>query len=301
MVRPAAKRAAVAHACAEHGVSQRRACMILGFDRSTARYAARRDDDAQLREALRQTAAERRRFGYRRIHVMLERQGWVMNLKKLRRLYAEEKLQVKRRGGRKRAVGTRRPLSVPDGPNQRWSMDFVSDAFTDGRRFRIFTLVDDFSRECLALVADTSLSGRRVARELDAVIARRGRPRTCVSDSDRGGPWPRWGRVSRRDEFTGTAMLAWSEARRIAWHFIAPGKPQQNHAARAPLRGVIESFNGRLRDELLNETLFSGLGHARGVLEAWRRDDNEIRPHSALGNIPPGEFARNITLAQAAA
>ncbi len=176
-------------------------------------------------------------------------------------------------------MGTRRPISVPDGPNQRWSMDFVSDAFTDGRRFRVFTLVDDFTRECLALVADTSLSGRRVARELDAVIGRRGRPRTCVSDNG--------------TEFTGMAMLAWSQARGIDWHFIAPGKPQQN--------AFIESFNGKLRDELLNETLFSGLGHARGVLEAWRRDYNEIRPHSALGNIPPGEFARNITLAQAAA
>ena len=279
MVRPAARRSAVAHVCAEHGVSQRRACAILGVDRSSVRYVARRGDDAELREALRTTAAERRRFGYRRIHVMLERQGWSMNLKKLRRLYAEEKLQVRRRGGRKRALGTRRPISVPDAPNQRWSMDFVSDAFTDGRRFRVFTLVDDFTRECLALVADTSLSGRRIARELDAVIARRGRPRTCVSDNG--------------TEFTGMVMLAWSEARRIDWHFIAPGKPQQN--------AFIESFNGRLRDELLNETLFSGLGHARGVLEAWRRDYNEVRPHSALGNIPPGEFARNITLAQAAA
>jgi len=175
VVRPAVKRAAVAHVCAAYGVSQRRACAILDVDRSSVRYVARRGDDAELREALRTTAAERRRFGYRCIHVMLERQGWSMNLKKLRRLYAEEKLQVKRRGGHKRALGTRRPISLPDGPNQRWSMDFVSDAFTDGRRFRVFTLVGDFTRECLALIADTSLSGRRVAREMDAVIARRGR------------------------------------------------------------------------------------------------------------------------------
>jgi len=128
-------------------------------------------------------AAERRRFGYRRIHVMLGRQGIEMNLKKLRRLYREEKLQVRKRGGRKRALGTRRPIDMPNGANERWSLDFVSDAFTDGRRFRVLAVVDDYTRECLALVADTSLSGLRVARELDALIARRGRPMTIVSDN----------------------------------------------------------------------------------------------------------------------
>ena len=131
-------------------------------------------------------ATERRRFGFRRIHIMLERQGIAMNLKKLRRLYREERLQVRRRGGRKRALGTRRPMLVPDAVNRRWSLDFVSDAFTDGRRFRVLCVIDDFSRECLALVADTSLSGHRVARELDAVIARRGRPAMVVSNNDEG-------------------------------------------------------------------------------------------------------------------
>lgn len=135
-------------------------------------------------------AAERRRFGYRRIHVMLDRQGIVMNLKKLRRLFREEKLQVRRRGGRKRALGTRRPMLVPDAPNRRWSLDFVSDALTDGRRFRVLAIVDDFSRECLALVADTSLSGLRVVRELDALMLRRGQPEMVVSDN-----------VRRREEF----------------------------------------------------------------------------------------------------
>jgi transposase InsO family protein len=174
MVTPDAKRKAVVHAGEVHGVSQRRACQALNVDRSTVRYTSTRPDDALLREAMKAVAAERRRFGYRRIHIMLDRKGIVMNQKKLRRLYREEKLQVRRRGGRKRALGTRRPMLVPDRANSRWSLDFVSDTFTDGRRFRVLAVVDDYTRECLALVADTSLSGLRLVRELDAVIRRRG-------------------------------------------------------------------------------------------------------------------------------
>jgi len=147
------RREAVAYACASRGVSQRRACQALAVDRSSVRYRSIRPDDAEARMAMQAAASERRQFGYRRIHVMRERQGIVMNLKKLRRQYREEKLQVRRRGGRKRALGTRRPLLVPDAANQRWSLDFVSDALTDGRRFRILAVVDDFTRECLALVA----------------------------------------------------------------------------------------------------------------------------------------------------
>jgi putative transposase len=158
MVTPDAKRDAVAHACAVHGVSQRRACEALEVDRSSVRYRSTRAPDLELREAMKAVASERRRFGYRRIHVMLQRQGIVMNLKKLRRLYGEEKLQVRKRGGRKRALGTRRPMLVPDRANQRWSLDFVSDSFTDSRRFRVLTVVDDHTRERLALIADTSLS-----------------------------------------------------------------------------------------------------------------------------------------------
>jgi putative transposase len=183
MVTPAARREAVAHLCNAHAVSQRRACECLGIDRSSIRYRRRRADDAALRTRLRELAAQRRRFGYRRLQILLRREGMLMNHKKLRRLYAEERLQVRRRGGRKRALGTRAPLVLPQGPNQRWSLDFVSDSLTDGRRFRILAVVDDFSRECLCLVADTSLSGARVARELDAVIAARGRPMVCVSDN----------------------------------------------------------------------------------------------------------------------
>jgi putative transposase len=279
MVTPDAKRAAVAHVCVAHTVSQRRACSVLSVDRSSVRYAGHRPDDAALRAQIRAVAAERRRFGYRRIHVMLARQGMVLNLKKLRRLYAEERLQVKRRSGRKRALGTRRPIERPASPNARWSLDFACDAFTDGRRFRILAVVDDFTRECLALVADTSMSGVRVARELDAIIIARGRPRACVSDNG--------------TELTGMAILAWCQERAVEWHYIAPGKPQQNAFA--------ESFIGRLRDELLNETLFTSLGQARSVLAAWRQDYNQTRPHSALGNIPPAAFAATIRLAQEAA
>ncbi len=279
MVTPAAKRKAVAHLCDEHQVSQRRACNVLQVDRSTVRYQSRRVDDAKLRDAIKRVSRERRRFGYRRIHVMVEREGHMVNHKKLRRIYAEEKLQVRRRGGRKRALGTRKPMVLPDGPNQRWSLDFVSDAFTDGRRFRILTVVDDFTRENLALVADTSLSGQRVTRELDQVIAERGMPGTIVSDNG--------------TEFTSMAILKWVQDTGIDWHYIAPGKPTQN--------AFIESFNGKLRDECLNETLFSSLADAKETLEAWQGDYNHRRPHSSLGNLTPMEFAVKMSMDKLAA
>lgn len=175
MVTPAAKRKAVAHLCDEHQVSQRRACNALQVDRSTVRYRSVHVDDLELRDAIKRVSRERRRFGYRRIHVMIEREGHLVNHKKLRRIYQEEKLQVRRRGGRKRALGTRKPMVMPDGLNQSWSLDFVSDAFTDGRRFRILTVVDDFTRENLALVADTSLS-RTCALEEMRFHLMRGQP-----------------------------------------------------------------------------------------------------------------------------
>ena len=192
-----------------------------------------------------------------------------MNHKKLRRLYGEERLQVRRRGGRKRAVGTRAPLELPSGPNQRWSLDFVSDALSDGRRFRILAVVDDFTRECLALVADTSLPGMRVVRELEALVDRHGRPLGLVSDNG--------------TELTSLAILKWAQESCVEWHYIAPGKPQQN--------AFIESFNGRLRDECLNETLFTSLSHAKAMLADWQRDYNTQRPHSKLGWLTPAEFA----------
>ena len=270
MVTPAARREAVAHLRVAYEVSERRACSALGADRTSIRYRSSRPDDAVVRARLRELAAIRRRFGYRRLHILLTREGIVMNHKKLRRLYHEERLQVRRRGGRKRALGTRAPMALPQGPNQRWSLDFLSDAFSDGRRFRILAIVDDFTRECLALIPDTSLPGRRVARELDALIASRCRPAMCVSDNG--------------TELTGMAILRWSQETRVEWHYIAPGKPQQN--------AFIESFNGRLRDELLNETLFASLAHVREALAIWKDDYNTVRPHSALGNLPPAVYAK---------
>jgi len=252
-----------------HGISERRACSILGVDRSATRYRHRRGDDAATRQRLKELAAERRRFGWRRLKLLLDREGIRMNHKKLRRLYTEERLQVRRRGGRKRALGTRSPMTLPQGPNQRWSLDFAADTLTDGRRFRILVVVDDFTRECLCLIADTSLSGKRVARELSALIARRGaRPLLCVSDNG--------------TELTSNAILTWCQETKVDWHYIAPGKPQQNAFA--------ESFIGRLRDECLNETLFTSLRQARVVLAAWQRDYNEIRPHSAHGGLTPASI-----------
>jgi putative transposase len=171
---------------------------------------------------------------------------------------------VRRRSGRKRAVGTRAPMAIPQGPNQRWSLDFASDVLTDGWRFRVLIVVDDFTRECLTLVADTSLGGLRVACELDAIIAVRGQPEACVSDNG--------------TELTGTAIRHWSQDRRIGWHYIAPGKPQQNAFA--------ESFIGRLRDECLNETLFSSLAHAREALIEWKDDYNNVIVRSAICPLP---------------
>ena len=267
MVRPAARREAVAHACTQHGVSERRACKVMGVDRSSIRYRSRRADDAAARLRIGELAAQRH-FGYRRLHVLLIREGYHMNHKRFRRLYREEKLQVRRRAKRKRALGVRAPLQLPSGPNERWSLDFASDSFTNGRRFRILAVVDDFTRESLALIADTSLSGVRVARELNALITRHGRPTSCVSDNG--------------TELTSKAMLKWTQTTGIAWHYIEPGRPQQN--------AFIESFIGRLRDECLNETLFSSLSEARAVLASWQVDYNGVRPHSALANQTPQEF-----------
>lgn len=269
MVTPAAERNAVAYLKESFGMSERRACKAIGCCRMTVRYVITRPDDGCLRERMKAIAQERRRFGYRRLHVLLKREGHVVNHKKLFRLYREEKLSVRRRGGRKRAIGTRAPMTIPLAPNERWSLDFVCDQLTDGRRFRILAIVDDCTRECLTLVADTSLSGIRVARELDQLMIARGKPKMIVSDNG--------------SELTSNAILAWADQSRVAWHYIAPGKPMQN--------AFIESFNGRLRDELLNETLFTSLAQARVALACWRIDYNGSRPHSRLGWQTPSEFA----------
>lgn len=273
MVTPAARREAVAILVDVHEMSERRACSVIGADRTSVRYRNRRPDDAGLRERMRALAGERRRFGYRRLHVLLRREGLVMNRKKTQRLYREEGLSVRKRRGRKKATGTRAPLLTVAVPNARWSVDFVHDQFSHGRRFRIFNVIDDVTKECLAAVVDTSISGRRVARELTAVIARRGKPGLIVSDHG--------------TEFTSNAMLAWTEEAGVSWHFIAPGKPMQN--------GICEAFNSKMRDELLNETLFHGLDHARAVVADWVADYNAERPHSALSYQTPAAFAAQLT------
>src|SRR6201981_3859560 len=269
MVTPAAKREAVAHLRSAFDMSERRACRTIGCVRMCVRYRARRPDDPELRQRLRALAHERRRFGYRRLHVLLRREGFKVNHKRLFRLYREERLMVRRRGGRKRAMGTRAPMTVPLLPDDRSSLDFVADQFIDGRRMRILVVVDDCTRECLALVADTSISGMRVARELDRLLTERGKPKTIVSDNG--------------TELTSNAILQWADDHKVEWHSIAPGKPTQNAFA--------ESFIGRLRDELLNETLFRSLPHTRAVLEGWRSDYNHRRPHSRLGWMSPAIYA----------
>jgi putative transposase len=273
VVTPAARREAVAHLETSYEMSERRACAVIGADRSSARYRHRRSDDGKLREALRETAEKHRRFGYRRLHVILRRDGHVMNRKRTQRLYREEGLAVRRRRGRKRALGTRAPLVTEAVANARWSVDFMQDQFADGRRFRILNVLDDVTKECLASVVDTSISGRRVARELTALIARHGKPGVIVSDNG--------------TEFTSNAILAWAEKAQVKWHYIAPGKPMQN--------GNAEAFNGRMRDELLNETLFFGIEHARESVAGWLRTYNTERPHSALGYLTPKAFAAQLT------
>jgi len=202
-----------------------------------------------------------------------------MNHKKLQRLYREEGLAVKRKRGRKRAMGERSPMPIPHAPSVRWSLDFLSDTFGSARRFRILAVIDDFTRECLALVADTSISGLRVVRELDAVIRLFGKPQTIVSDNG--------------TEFTSRAILSWQNDFNINWHYIAPGKPTQN--------AFIESFNGRLRDELLNEEVFSTLAEARIKLARWRHDYNHQRPHTALKGRTPAEARRALELVDGSA
>ena len=256
-------------AIGEKSYSQRRACALVGLHPKTYRHRSKRASNDGLRKRLRELASQRRRFGYRRLGLLLGREGIRLSHKKLYRLYREERLTVRRRGGRKRALGTRAPMAIPQDRTLRWSLDFVADTLMSGRRFRILTLVDDFTRECLGLVVDTSLTGLRVARELDRIAEQRSYP--CMIVSDNG------------TELTSNAILAWQQDRGVEWHYIAPGKPMQN--------GFVESFNGRLRDECLNEHLFANLNEARRIIEEWRIDYNTVRPRSSLDGLTPTEFA----------
>jgi transposase InsO family protein len=251
------------------------------------RYQSQRAPDTALRGRLRDLANERRRFGYRRLFVLLRREGEASGINRIYRLFREEGLTVRKRKARRKAIGTRAPIPIEARANARWSLDFVHDQFACGRRFRVLNVVDDVTRECLAAIPDTSISGRRVARELTSLIERRGKPRMIVSDNG--------------TELTSNAILKWCAEHKVEWHYIAPGKPMQNRRRLSRTSGVrllhVESFNGRMRDEFLNETLFRNLAHARDLIAAWVTDYNTERPHSALGYQTPAGFALHLTTA----
>lgn len=252
-------------------VSGARVCGLLHLAVSSYYYQPHgRRDEQPVRSALRRHAAVRRRWGYRRLLVLLRREGVADNHKRIYRLYRAEGLQVRQRRRRKQKLvrGTERPIA-PMKANERWSLDFVHDRLANGRSLRLLTVHDDYTRECLWIEADTSLSGPRVTRVLDFVAELRGRPASLITDN---GP-----------EFAGLALERWAHDRQVTHRFITPGKPSQN--------GYIESFNGKLRDECLNENEFINLPHARELIESFREDYNQLRPHSSLGGLTPAEFA----------
>jgi putative transposase len=268
VVKPAAQREAVRSIVELHSFSERRACGLIRIGRSTWSYRSRRPPDEDVRSALRELAAKRPRFGYRRLHVLIGREGHRMNHKRLYRLYRSEGLAVRRKK-RKRLTRERRPMPPPERLNARWSMDFMQDRFGLGRKFRTFNLVDEFSRECPAIEVDTSIRAARVIRVLDRVADERGLPGEILVDNG--------------TEFTSRALDTWAHERGVKLHFIRPGKPNDNP--------YIESFNGKFRDECLNENWFTTLRDARFTIETWRRDYNQVRPHSSLDNMTPEEFA----------
>ena len=259
---------------AKYHISERRACRLISLPRSTHRYTrVQTSDDEVIKERMQILASRWKRFGYRRIHMMLIREGSHINHKKAYRLYKEAGLSLKRKAKRrtyeKRGMPDRSRLQRP---NDRWSMDFVSDSTCTGKRFRVFTLIDEVTRKCLALEVDTSIGGEQVARFLNKAILFYGMPKEILSDN---GP-----------EFTSNAMNEWSYSKKIDHIFIDPGKPMQN--------GYIESFNGKLRDECLNQNWFKNITHAREIISLWREEYNHERPHSALGNLAPQEYASTL-------
>jgi putative transposase len=253
-------------------LNESRACGLVGITRWINRYQSRRDPQDELRQHLRELAGNRPRYGYRRLTVMLRRAGWKVNTKRVYRIYREENLGVHTAKRKKRGTHLRVPLPESARPNQRWSMDFVSDRLADGRWFRILTVVDQYTRECLCAYADRSQTGDKVVVQMKRLVVLRGVPESITTDN--GG------------EFAGKAMETWAYKNGVKLDLIRPGKPVEN--------GYIESFNGRLRDECLNGEIFFDLADAREKLERWRRDYNEHRPHSSLDDRTPVEFATTV-------
>jgi len=269
MVSPQVRRQAVDVLKEERGFGITRACGLVGISRSLYGYRSRRPVLAGLRERICELAGEKRRYGYRRIHTLLLREGWKVNRKRTYRLYREAGLAVRRRKRKRIGLFERKPLPKPSTVNRSWSMDFVADGLIDGRKLRCLAIVDDYSRECLALEVDTSINGRRVAAVLDRLGDLRGLPLSITVDH---GP-----------EFEGQVLDAWAYQHGVQLNFIRPGKPIEN--------AYIESFNGRFRDECLNEHWFLTMAHARRVIEHWRIEYNTERPHSSLGDLTPEQFA----------
>lgn len=273
---PAARRQNVQRAQGELRLSQRRLCRALGWSRSSLRYRARRPTDARLRGLLRELAQKRPRFGYRRLWVLLRRQGERVNKKRIYRLYREEKLQLRLKKRRRRVPGPRGVLRPCSRPNQRWSLDFMHDTLSAGRKFRLLNVIDDCTRECLCIEVSTSFSGRHLVRVLERLCQQRGYPEMIRSDN---GP-----------ELRSDAVQDWARLRGVQWHCIEPGKPTQN--------SHIESFNGRLRDECLNQNLWRDLQEVRRETQEYRRDYNHVRPHGALSHLSPSEYARRLLTGQ---
>jgi putative transposase len=253
----------------QFAASQRKACELANIARSSFRYRANTDKDDSLREKLTQLAHEKPRYGYRRLAVLLRREGQIVNHKRVFRVYRAAGLSVKRKK-RKRLMRIGQPAFTASRPNQQWAIDFVHDRMANGRTIRVLSVVDTFTRECLALEVDTCLPSRRVIRALDRVIAVRGKPERI--------------RMDNGSELTSRHFLAWGIDQRIELVHIQPGKPIQN--------AHVESFHGRLRDECLNTQWFRNLWHARRQIAAWRDEFNQQRPHSSLDYRTPHEFAQ---------
>ena len=254
-------------------VSKVQACRLMLLGASSYWYHSHPKDRRALLLRLKELAFTRVRYGYRRLTVLLQREGWRVGKKLIYRLYREQNLLVRTKQRKKRATQTRVPLAVATAANQRWSMDFMSERFENGSYFRVLTIIDQFSRECPLLWADVSLSGLKVVACLERLARIRGVPQAITVDNG--------------VEFCSRAVDAWAYQAGVKLDFIRPGKPAEN--------GFIESFNGRLRDECLNANLFFNLADAREKLEAWRQDYNTLRPHGSLGWLPPAAFAQRAT------